>query len=340
MKTKFNGHKTKFNGHNRESDVTIIEVGPRDGLQNLPIFVETDKKTLLIQHLAAAGIGEIQAGAFVSPQSIPQFRDMRELAAAITPLPGVAFSALVPNLRGAREAVASGIFKLIYFYSLSETHNLNNVRQSREASRRGLKAIREMTIADPDVELSVALATAFGCPFEGFPSREQVLSEVEQVAALEIREITLCDTVGFGNPRLVEDILSACRENFPEIVFAVHFHNTRGLGLANALRAYDLGVRRFDAALGGLGGCPFAPGASGNIATEDLSFMFAGMGIATGIDMDALLAATRLLDRILPGVSLSSAVYQAGLPKTIPPGEGTACRPPEHKDSLPPNQDW
>ncbi|MDI9571351.1 MAG: hydroxymethylglutaryl-CoA lyase [Pseudomonadota bacterium] len=339
MKTKTDVQIAKRHDRNGEREATIIEVGPRDGLQNLSVFVETAKKTLLIQHLAAAGLREIQAGAFVSPQSIPQFQDMKELAATITSLPGVVFSALVPNLRGAREAVASGITKLIYFYSVSESHNLSNVRQGREASRRGLEAIRETFVADPRVELTVALATVFGCPFEGFPSQGRILSEVEKAASLGIREITLCDTVGFANPRQVEDVLSACRENFPEIVFAVHFHNTRGLGLANALRAYDLGIRRFDAALGGLGGCPFAPGASGNIATEDLSFMFAGMGVATGIDMEALLAATRLLGRILPGVSLSSAVYQAGLPKTCPT-EAAACGLPQSEGTLPQHQDW
>jgi len=327
---------------NTATDVSIIEVGPRDGLQNLSFYVETAHKVRLVEAMAGAGLREIQAGAFVSPRAIPQFRDMKELAARIVALGGIEFSVLVPNLRGAREAVHSGLRKLIYFYSVTESHNLNNVRQSREESRHGLKTICDelATAADADIELAVALATVFGCPFEGFPTRDAVLREVEIIAALGITEITLCDTVGFGNPRQVEEILSACRQDFPELSFAAHFHNTRGLGLANALRAYDVGIRRFDAALGGLGGCPFAPGASGNIATEDLAFMFAGMGIATGIDLPALLAATRLLERLLPGVSLSGSLYRAGLPRATPLDENMPCGPPEPEDFLPPHQEW
>jgi hydroxymethylglutaryl-CoA lyase len=339
-KSKINGYKSKINGNHMEKEVTVIEVGPRDGLQNLSQYVGTEKKIQLIKALADAGLREIQAGAFVSPRAIPQFRDMKELTAGIASLPGIKFSALVPNLRGAREAIAVGIDKLIYFFSLSETHNLNNVRQTREASLLGLKAIRELAASIPQTELTVALATVFGCPFEGFLSTGHVLRDVEKVAALDIREITLCDTVGFGNPRQVEEILTACRDAFPDITFAVHFHNTRGLGLANALRAYDVGIRRFDAALGGLGGCPFAPGASGNIATEDLAFMFAGMGIATGIDLEGLLEATRLLERLLPGVALSGSLYRAGLPRPQPPEAGREGIPPGPEISLPPHQDW
>jgi len=347
MKAKLNGHKAKLsvhkaklNGHKAKTDVVIIEVGPRDGLQNLSFYLETAHKVRLIEALARAGLRDIQAGAFVSPRAIPQFRDMKDLAARIITREEVKFSVLVPNLRGAREAVHSGLRKLIYFYSVTESHNLSNVRQSREESREGLKAIRDELASAANIELAVALATVFGCPFEGFPTTDAVLREVEQIATLDITEITLCDTVGFGNPRQVEEVLTACRRSFPELVFAAHFHNTRGLGLANALRAYDIGIRRFDAALGGLGGCPFAPGASGNIATEDLAFMFAGMGIATGIDLPALLEATRLLERLLPGVALSGSLYRAGLPKASPFGEDTACGPPEPEDSLPPHQDW
>ncbi len=340
MNVQTNGQKTQTEGRHRERDVVVIEVGPRDGLQNLSLYVETERKFRLIKALAAAGLGEIQAGAFVSPRAIPQFRDMKDLSAMLATIGGVTFSALVPNLRGTREAVNSGLQKLIYFYSLTESHNLNNVRQTREESRQGLKIILEELGTTAGIEIAVALATVFGCPFEGFPTTDAVLREVEEVVATGIGEITLCDTVGFGNPRQVEEILVACRQHFPETIFAVHFHNTRGLGLANALRAYEVGIRRFDAALGGLGGCPFAPGASGNIATEDLAFMFAGMGIATGIDLPALLEATRLLERLLPGVALTGSLYRAGLPRSRPLTTGGECVPPGPEASLPPHQDW
>jgi len=319
-------------------DVAIIEVGPRDGLQNVAAFVETAQKVSLIRRLAAGGLKEIQAGAFVSPRAIPQFRDMKEVASQIIALPEVRFSVLIPNLHGAREAVKSGIEKLIFFFSLSESHNLNNVRQTKEASFKGLEVIQKDLAADTPAELCVALATVFGCPFEGYMSTDYILKDIEKIANMGIKEITLCDTVGFGNPGQVEEITVACLSAFPEVVFAVHFHNTRGLGLANALRAYDVGIRRFDAAVGGLGGCPFAPGASGNIATEDLAFMFHEMGIPTGIDLDSLLNVSGYLKEILPGINLSSAVYQAGLPKTQ--ASGPECGAPGGNPPFPAHQEW
>lgn len=323
---------------NTGQDITIIEVGPRDGLQNIAAFVETARKVSLIRRLAASGLTEIQAGAFVSPRAIPQFRDMKEVAAAIISLPKVRLSVLVPNLQGAREAVTSGIEKLIFFFSLSESHNLNNVHQTKEASLKGLEVIQRDLAAGTPAEICVALATVFGCPFEGYPTTDHVLKDIDKIANMGIKEITLCDTVGFANPRQVEEITRACSRDFPEVTFAVHFHNTRGLGLANALRAYDAGIRRFDAAVGGLGGCPFAPGASGNIATEDLTFMFNEMGIPTGIDLDSLLNVSGYLKEILPGVILSSAVYQAGLPMALT--SGRSCGAPEENPPFPAHQDW
>jgi hydroxymethylglutaryl-CoA lyase len=319
---------------NTDHAATIIEVGPRDGLQNVAVFVETAQKVTLIRRLVASGLKEIQAGAFVSPRAIPQFRDMQEIAAEIITIPEVKFSALVPNLQGARTAVKSGIEKLIFFFSLSESHNLNNVRQTKAQSLQGLEAISKDMTAEAPADLCVALATVFGCPFEGYLTTGQILSDIEIIANMGIKDITLCDTVGFANPKQVEEIMAACRKNFPETDFAVHFHNTRGLGLANALRAYDVGIRRFDAAIGGLGGCPFAPGASGNIATEDLAFMFNEMGIATGIDLDALLTVSGYVQEILPGVTTSSAVYRAGLPKKH------TCGTEQGNTPFPAHQDW
>jgi len=306
-----------------EAGVQIVEVGPRDGLQNLDIQVPADDKVRLIERLAASGLREIQIGAFVSPAAIPQFRDMREVAARVRDLAGVTLTALVPNLRGAETAFESGIRKLIFFFSISRTHNLSNVRQTTEASLEALASIMDVFSFRPNASVCVALATVFGCPFEGFFSTDAVLRNVAAVADLGVGEVTLCDTVGFGNPVQVGEITRACMADFPNLTFGVHLHNTRGLGLANALKAYETGIRVFDAAVGGLGGCPFAPGASGNIATEDLVFMFGQMGIETGVRLEELLRTAHLLQNMLPGTPLTGAVFRAGLPGRV---EGMHCR--------------
>jgi len=297
-----------------DNTIHIVEVGPRDGLQNLSGFVETESKISLIRRLAESGIREIQAGAFVSPRAIPQFRDMQAMMAGLGDLRDVTLTALVPNLRGARAAMASGIRKLNFFFSVSRSHNLNNVRQTPRESLGALKIIRDELLSGTDVTVRVDLAVAFGCPFEGTIKTEVILDCLKQVASLGFREVTLCDTVGFGHPALVESVIAACRKHFPEVALGVHLHNTRGLALANTLRAYDMGIRSFDAAIGGLGGCPFAPGASGNVATEDVVFMFEAMGLATGIDLPALLRTSQYLQDLLPDTPMASALFQAGLP--------------------------
>jgi len=298
--------------------IHIVEVGPRDGLQNLESFVKTEDKISLIRRLAESGIREIQAGAFVSSKAIPQFRDMQAMMAGLGDLRNVTLTALVPNLMGARAAMASGIRKFNFFFSVSRSHNLNNVRQTPQESLACLKKIRDELLSGTDVTVRVDLAVVFGCPFEGAIKTEVILDYLGQVVSLGFREVTLCDTVGFGHPGLVETVIGACRKHVPEVVLGVHFHNTRGLALANAMRAYDMGIRSFDAAIGGLGGCPFAPGASGNVATEDMVFMFEEMGLATGIDMVSLLCATQYLQDILPDTPMASALFRAGLPgKTI-----------------------
>ena len=297
--------------------VKIIEVGPRDGLQNLQAFVPTDRKITLIKKLAGAGIQEIQIGSFVSPQSIAQFRDMEEVARSVRRLKGVVPSALVPNERGAEKALACGISRLIFFFSVSSKHNYANVKQSPRDSLKELKRIRRSLPANTLTSLRVDLATAFGCPFSGNVTTAAVLRMVEKVAELGVREITLCDTVGFGHPKAVEEKFRECFRLFPEIQFGAHFHNTRGLAPANALRAFDTGVRSFDAAAGGLGGCPYAPGSSGNVATEDLVFMFESMGIKTGMDLKKLLNVCAWMQQILPQAKLSGSLIAAGLPDRI-----------------------
>jgi hydroxymethylglutaryl-CoA lyase len=294
--------------------VKIIEVGPRDGLQNVRTFVPADKKILFIKKLAACGIKEIQIGSFVAPRAIMQFKDIKEVATSVSSLRGVVLSALIPNERGAEEAITCGIKKIIFFFSVSREHNYCNVRQSPQESLRELQRICRSYLPDPSITLRVDLATAFGCPFSGKITTAAVLSMVEKAAACGIKEITLCDTVGFGHPRMVEEKFSACRLRFPQINFGAHFHNTRGLALANTLRAYEIGIRSFDSTAGGLGGCPYAPGSSGNVATEDMVFMFEEMGIKTGVDLKKLLDVCSFLNKTLPQAKLASSLYQAGLP--------------------------
>jgi hydroxymethylglutaryl-CoA lyase len=297
-----------------DNKIHIVEVGPRDGLQNLSGFVDTESKIGLIRRLAESGVREIQAGAFVSPRAIPQFRDVQTMMAGLRDLRDVTLTALVPNLEGARDALASGIRKFNFFFSVSRSHNLKNVRQTPQESLTALKIIRDELLPGTDVAVRVDLATAFGCPFEGAMKTEIILDYLRQIVFLGFREVTLCDTVGFGHPALIESVITACRTHFPEVALGLHLHNTRGLALANALRAYDMGIRSFDAAIGGLGGCPFAPGASGNVATEDMVFMFDAMGMATGIDLPVLLRASQYLQDILPDVPVTSALFRAGLP--------------------------
>jgi len=301
--------------------VKIIEVGPRDGLQNIQTFVPADKKILFIKKLAACAIQEIQIGSFVAPSAIPQFRNIKDVAQGVKLLKGVSLSTLVPNERGAQEAIACGIKKLIFFLSVSRDHNYCNVKQTPQESLKELQRICRSYLTDPSITLRVDLATAFGCPFSGKISTAAVLRMVENVAACGIQEITLCDTVGFGNPRMVEEKFSACLRLFPDINFGAHFHNTRGLALANTLHAYQAGIRSFDAAAGGLGGCPYAPGSSGNVATEEMVFMFEEMGIKTGIDLKKLLDVCSFLHKTLPRAKLASSVYKAGLPKIFDKGE-------------------
>lgn len=294
--------------------VEIVEVGPRDGLQNLEQYVETERKLHLINLLAESGLKEIQVGGFVHPKAIPQFRDIKEVVRGLGPVRQVKFTALVPNLRGAEDAIESDIRKIIFVFSVSRSHNLSNVRRTPEESLEELKNIRELLISHPDVEIGVDLATTFGCPFEIEVKKEEIMRCIKRVYELGIKQMTLCDTVGYGNPRQVEDIVSTCMKSYPGVTFRVHFHNTRGLGLANALAAYQTGIRSFDSSIGGLGGCPFAPGATGNVATEDQVFMFNEMGIETGVEIPRLFKASRYLEEILRDAPVTSSVFTAGLP--------------------------
>ncbi|WP_459206364.1 hydroxymethylglutaryl-CoA lyase [Pseudomonas sp. MLB6B] len=295
---------------NYDERLVVQEVSPRDGLQIEPRWVETADKIALVDQLSLAGFSRIEAGSFVSPKAIPALRDGEAVFQGLTRQPGVTYVALVPNLKGAQRAILAGADELNLVMSASQTHNRANMRMSCEQS---LLAFAEIAVAVGETRLSLngSVATSFGCPFEGAIAEDRVCALVERYQALGIRGITLADTTGMANPRQVARLVRRVLERVPAADLTLHFHNTRGLGLCNVLAAYEAGARRFDASLGGLGGCPFAPGASGNICTEDLVNLCDEMGIATGIDLPRLLDLSRTLPALL-GHDLPGQVVKAG----------------------------
>ncbi|GAB3626116.1 hydroxymethylglutaryl-CoA lyase [Pandoraea terrae] len=294
----------------------VQEVAPRDGLQIEPVWVPTGDKVALIDALSAAGFTRIEAGAFVSPKAIPALRDGDEVFRRIRRKAGVIYAALIPNLKGAQRALAAGADELNMVMSASQTHNLANMRMTCEASLDGFAGVVAHTAqtaqtVQTGVTLNGTVATAFGCPFEGKIDEDRVLSIVEHYLRLDIGAITLADTTGMANPRQVARLVRRVLAMLPASALTLHFHNTRGLGLVNVMAAFEAGARRFDASLGGLGGCPFAPGASGNICTEDLVNLCDEIGIETGIDLPALMALTRGLPALL-GHDVPGQVAKAG----------------------------
>jgi len=293
----------------QDAGVEIVEVAPRDGFQSIAEPLPTALKLDLIRALAEAGCPRIEAGSFVSPRAVPQMADMAEIAAALPVSGGTRFSVLVPNRKGVDLALASGLREIVYVFSASEAHNRNNVGRGVAASVADLEALVAYLREQADAwTLRVDIATAFDCPFDGAMPRQRVVELAQQVQGLAPEaEIALCDTTGRANPRQVRDTFAAAMAacTAAPTRWAFHGHDTFGMGVANALFAHDAGVRVFDAAAAGLGGCPFAPGATGNTATEDLVFAFEEGGVTTGIDMTRLLAAA---DRIaeLPGASVAS----------------------------------
>lgn len=297
-------------------DVLISEVGPRDGLQSVQASMPTADKLRWIDALAAAGLREIEVGSFVSPKLLPQMADCAELVRHALRHPGLTVMALVPNLKGAQAALGSGVHKITLPCSASEAHSLANVHKTRAQMVEEVRAVVRLRDAlAPQVKVEAGISTAFGCTLQGQLSDAEVVWMAEQVAAAGADEVGLSDTTGMANPAQVRRLFKAVRAAIGEKTGAAHLHNTRGLGLANCLAAYDVGVRTFDASLGGLGGCPYAPGASGNVVTEDLVFMFEAMGVRTGIDLNRLLAARAALQAGLPGEPIYGMTPLAGLPK-------------------------
>ena len=292
--------------------INLREVGPRDGLQNEDP-VSTEGKVALIDALSRTGVRRIEAVSFVHPNAIPQMADATEVWAQIDRNPDVSYSALVPNLRGAQRALAAGFTDIEVVISASDTHNRRNINRSTDESLVELPAIVELVHSSGGT-LQVIVATAWGCPYEGDVSVERVLYVVERALAVGADSIAYGDTTGMATPTRVTRLVEETRSAFPDVALGLHFHNTRGTGLANVLAALQLGVDDFDASVGGLGGCPYAPGASGNIATEELVHMLEDMGIDTGVDLAALIDVAAQAEQLV-GHTLPSQVLRAG-PRT------------------------
>lgn len=309
-------------------DILISEVGPRDGLQSLNSIMPTAAKKAWIEAESAAGVTEIEVGSFVPAKVIPQLADTAELVAHARQIPGLTVVALVPNLIGARNAIAAGAHKISLPLSVSETHSRKNLRRDHDEVLTEVRAIAAL-LADLPVDqrphFEAGLATAFGCTLEGAVAEEQVLRLAVSLIEAGCIEVGLSDTTGYANPAQVRRLIRLVRAEIGvERLTAVHLHNTRGLGLANALAAVEEGITTLDASLGGIGGCPFAPGASGNIVTEDLVFMLDSMGLTTGIDLDKLLAVREIVQAALPEEELYGFTAQAGLPLGYRRGWGVA----------------
>ena len=305
--------------------VLISEVGPRDGLQSVARTMPTADKLAWISALHAAGLREIEVCSFVPVKHLPQMADAAEVVRHAVTLPGLVVMALVPNRRGAQAAIEAGVHKLTVPVSASAAHSLANVRKTREAMIEEVRAIADLRrdIA-PHVKLEAGISTAFGCTLQGDVPEDEVIGLATQCIRAGADESGLSDTVGHANPAQVRRLFRRLRAELGERAGAAHMHNTRGLGLANCLAAWEEGVRTFDASLGGLGGCPYAPGASGNVVTEDLVFMFEAMGVRTGIDIERLIAARGPLIAGLPGEPVYGMTPEAGLPKGFVQGAAHA----------------
>lgn len=277
--------------------VQLVEVGPRDGFQSVKEFIPTETKKKIIDMLVAAGCKKIQATSFVNPKAIPQMADAGEIAEYIKKYPGTSFYALTPNARGVQNAWDAGFREVSYVISVSEGHNMANVRRTPDESFAELRTIRELY---PDMKIVLDAATSFGCPFDGTVTTEQVIAYLQKAREAGIIAVDLCDTIGIANPLQVERLAYTVLDKFPEISFGIHIHDTRNMGMVNTLTAIRAGITRVSTTCGGMGGCPFAPGASGNTSSEDLVFMLDQMGIDTGVDFEKLLETSRFLKENVP----------------------------------------
>lgn len=307
-----------MNSLDTQDPVTVREVGLRDGLQSLARTLPTAHKLAWLRAAHAAGVREIEVGSFVPARLLPQLADTAELVAVARTLPGLVTSVLVPNLRGAQAALDSGADLMLLPISASHAHSLANLRKTPAEAVAELARVRAARdAAGSACVIEVGLSTAFGCTIQGRVEEAEVLRLVQAVLDAGAERVGLADTVGYADPLQVTRLFEKCSAVAGERLTCGHFHDTRGLGLANAFAAWQTGVRRFDACLAGLGGCPHAPGASGNVASEDLAYLFASMGVPTGLDFDALLALRAQLAQWLDGETLHGTIARAGLPKTM-----------------------
>ena len=300
------------------SPVVVREVGLRDGLQILPRVLPTAHKLEWLRLAHAAGLREIEVGSFVPARLMPQLADTAELVAFARTLPGCKPSVLVPNLKGAQRAIDSGAHSMLLPLSASRAHSLANLRKAPDEVVAEIAAIRaERDAAGSKCLLEVGISTAFGCTIQGRVEPDEVLRLLRAVLDAGVDRVGLADTVGYADPMAVRELFERSFAIAGDRLACGHFHDTRGLGMANVFAAWQVGVRRFDACLAGIGGCPHAPGASGNVATEDLAYLFASMGEPTGLDIDALLALRAKVAQWLEGETLHGTLWRAGLPKTL-----------------------
>ena len=298
----------------------VREVGLRDGLQSISEILPTEDKIAWLDAEHAAGVREIEVSSFVPPKLLPQLADAEAVVRHALSLPGLIVSALIPNLRGAERGLALGVHEMNFVLSVSEGHNRANVRRSTAESIEDFRRVVALCHTAPEERrprVACGLATAFGCTIEGAVDEDRVRRIAVEAAEAGADAIILADTVGYGQPAAVERVFRRVIADVAPLPVAGHFHDTRGLGLANVLAALNAGARAFDASLGGLGGCPYAPGATGNIVTEDLVFMLEAMGFETGIDIERLLKVRKLVHDFLPNVAQHGAIAKAGLPKNF-----------------------
>ncbi|MBX3590618.1 MAG: hydroxymethylglutaryl-CoA lyase [Burkholderiaceae bacterium] len=298
--------------------VALREVGLRDGLQSIARTLPTERKLEWLRDAHAAGLREIEVGSFVPPRLLPQLADTAELVAFARTLPGLVVSVLVPNLKGAQRAIESGAHSMLLPLSASRAHSLANLRKAPDDVVAEIAAIRaERDAAGSKCLLEVGISTAFGCTIQGRVEPDEVLRLLRAVLDTGVDRVGLADTVGYADPKAVRELFERSFAIAGDRLACGHFHDTRGLGMANVFAAWQVGVRRFDACLAGIGGCPHAPGASGNVATEDVAWLFASMGEPTGLDIDALLALRARVAQWLEGETLHGTLWRAGLPKTL-----------------------
>jgi hydroxymethylglutaryl-CoA lyase len=290
-------------------DVTIYEVGPRDGLQNESRLISTVDKVAFIDTLSLTGLRAIEITSFVNPKWIPQLADAVEVSRRIIRREGVVYSALVPNRQGLDSALTAGMKEVAVFMSASETHNRKNVNKSIAATLEAFGETVPVALA-AGLRVRAYVSTVYGCPYEGAVDPAKAVELCRALRALGCYQVSLGDTIGVANPRQVRDVLTRVLAEIPLPEVAVHFHDTRGTALANILVSVEMGIRTVDSALGGLGGCPYAPGASGNVATEDVIYMLEGMGVKTGVDVDRLMEASRLISTLV-GHEMPSKFYRA-----------------------------